>query len=84
MDEKSKCKFLKVHLRSRWRILFDNFLGGIAWGVGSVIGATIVIGIISFIFVKTQSVPIIGDFITSIITELQESRSQTHDVFNGE
>jgi hypothetical protein len=27
-------------------ILFANFIGGIAWGLGSVIGATIIVGIL--------------------------------------
>lgn len=30
-------------------ILLNNFLGGIAWGVGTVIGATVVVGVTGYI-----------------------------------
>ena len=32
--------------RKKRDIIFRNFLGGIAWGLGSVIGATVVVAII--------------------------------------
>ena len=82
MENKNKLKFIKIYTRSRWKILLDNLLGGIAWGVGSVIGATIIIWIISFIFVKTQKVPLIGDIIQEIVREVNESKVETKNILN--
>lgn len=30
-------------------IMIGNFLGGIAWGVGSVVGATVIVGILIYV-----------------------------------
>jgi len=35
--------------RKKRDILFRNFLGGIAWGVGSVVGASLIVGIIGWL-----------------------------------
>jgi hypothetical protein len=82
---KSHLHSLRVHLRSRRRIFLDNLLGGIAWGVGSVIGATIVIGLLSFIFVRMNKVPLIGDIVEKFVLEIHEAEEETKDVLmNGE
>ncbi|CAG1022150.1 hypothetical protein DOJK_01473 [Patescibacteria group bacterium] len=60
-----------VHLKSRRRIVFDNFLGGISWGVGSVIGASIVVGIIGIIVIRTSTIPLIGDLVRVVMNEIQ-------------
>ena len=36
-------------MASKQDILISNFLGGLAWGVGSVIGATVLIGLIGWV-----------------------------------
>ncbi|MBI2021741.1 hypothetical protein HYS93_02530 [Candidatus Daviesbacteria bacterium] len=61
-------------LLSKRSIMFKNFLGGIAWGVGSVIGATVIVAL--FIsFLKTFNfIPIIGEFITQISQYVEASK----------
>lgn len=34
---------------SRKEIMFNNFLGGLAWGFGTAVGATIVVAVIGYI-----------------------------------
>lgn len=80
----SEQKFERVYEKSKKRIIINNFIGGIAWGVGSVIGATIIIGSISYIFVKTQRIPIIGDLMKNVVLELEEAKSETKDVIDEE
>lgn len=82
---KSHLRSLRVHLRSRRRIFFDNLLGGIAWGVGSVIGATIIIGLLSLIFVRMNKIPLIGDLVGKFASEINEAEEETKNVLlNGE
>ncbi len=52
--------------KSRKSIMINNFLGGISWGVGIMLGATIVIGIIVIILEQMSWVPIIGDTLLAI------------------
>ena len=75
----------KIYLRSRRRIFFDNFLGGVAWGVGSVIGATLVIGLLSLIFVRMKRIPLFGELVQKFAVEINEAKEETKDVLlNGE
>lgn len=34
---------------SRKEIMFNNFLGGLAWGFGTAVGATVVVAVIGYI-----------------------------------
>ena len=60
-----------VHFKSRKRILADNFLGGMAWGFGSVVGATIIVGVLGLAIVKSKTIPLVGDVVKVIISEIQ-------------
>lgn len=55
-------------------IIIKNFLGGIAWGVGSLVGATVVVALIVAILKSINFVPLIGDFVTQILQYI-ETRS---------
>lgn len=38
-------------------IVLGNFLGGLAWGIGSVIGATLIVGILLGLFKGVINIP---------------------------
>lgn len=61
----------RVHI-STGRIVFNNFLGGLAWGFGTVLGATVVVGLVVILLSKLNSVPIIGNFFSSILQAIQQ------------
>lgn len=61
------------HMRKK-DILVGNFLGGLAWGLGSVIGATIVVAILVWFLSFINFVPVIGDFTHQVIQDVN-SRS---------
>ncbi len=50
-------------------IVINNFLGGLAWGVGSVLGATIVISIVFGIMRNFNFLPIIGPLFDEAIEQ---------------
>lgn len=52
--------------RPRKTMLLNNFLGGIAWGVGSTLGLAIILTILGFILKQIHLIPFIGDFVTEI------------------
>lgn len=53
----------KVEIKKR-HIIINNFLGGIAWGLGATIGLAIVLAIIGFIMSKIGFIPVIGKLIS--------------------
>lgn len=47
-------------------------LGGLGWGIGSVIGASLVVIVVGFIVVHVRAVPLIGEFVYNIIAEVEK------------
>jgi len=58
-------KYETVH-RPFKDIFFNNLLGGIAWGLGATVGASIVIAILSLILKNVNLVPFVGNFVSQI------------------
>lgn len=65
--------------KSRGKLLVDNFMAGIAWGLGTVIGATIVVALIGFVIARTQQLPLVGDVIYSIAEEVNRAGQRSDD-----
>lgn len=61
-------KYLQPYKTKR-QILFDNFLGGIAWSLGTLFGLTVIAVIIGFIISRVNLIPIIGDWMAQIIQD---------------
>lgn len=55
--------------RSKKELMLANMLGGIAWGLGSVLGATIVVASLIYLLDVLGGIPVIGQY----IHELQQS-----------
>lgn len=67
-EEKNNQPFEKVY-RSRGKMILDNFLGGIAWSLGTLVGAAVIVGIIGFLLSRVNLIPLIGSWLTQIIQE---------------
>jgi hypothetical protein len=63
----------RVHI-STGKIILNNFLGGLAWGFGTVLGATVVVGLVVLLLSKLNGIPIIGDFFSSILQSIQGTK----------
>lgn len=62
------------HYRSRWRIYKMNFVRGIFFGFGSVLGATIVVSLT--IWVLSHFVQLPDNFLRQVETNQQQSLQQ--------
>ena len=60
----------RIHI-STWKMILNNFLGGLFWGLGTVLGATVVVGLLILLLSKLNSIPVIGDFFSSVLQSLQ-------------
>ena len=54
------------------KILFVSFLKGLASGLGWIIGATILVSILTFALSQIQFIPIMGEWVSKLITEIQK------------
>lgn len=63
-------RFVRAH--DSWMGLFGyNFARGLALGLGTVVGATILVSIAAFFLTKIDFVPIIGEWAARIAQEIQ-------------
>lgn len=56
---------------SLMRMTGVQLLRGLAFGLGSVMGATIVVSIVAYVLAQAELVPIIGDWAKAIAEEMQ-------------
>ena len=68
-----KYEGVKRHLKG---IIFNNFLGGIAWGLGATVGVSIVIAILGLILKNINLVPFIGNFVSQITNYVLQNNPQ--------
>lgn len=67
--------FIRIH-NSTWRLLSFQFLRGLAFGFGSVAGATILVSIAGYILNQMEVVPIVGEWAKGLASEImQETRN---------
>ena len=52
--------------------MVDNFLGGLAWGLGTFIGASVVVAILAFLLSQVDLIPGIGKIIARIIDVINQ------------
>lgn len=55
-------------------IVVGNFLGGLAWGLGSVLGATVVVAILLGLLRTVNFVPFVGGFISGVMQQVEQNR----------
>lgn len=70
MEEKQPGESYKNIFRSLRKMLFYNFLGGIAWSLGTLVGLGIIVAIIGYIISQINLVPIIGSWVAEILKEV--------------
>ena len=62
----------RVH-QSKKNMLINNFLGGIAWGLGVTIGLSIVLALLTLLTNVIGVVPIVGEFVSQVIVYIEKS-----------
>jgi hypothetical protein len=59
--------------KSRKQIFLNNFLGGVAWGIGATVGVSIFFTLLGFILSKLDLVPFIGNFVLKVTTYVMQN-----------
>ena len=76
LDTLNQHKFVRLY-NSTFKLLWLQFLKGIAFGLGSVLGATIVVSLLISILAQIEFIPIVGEWAREIMLEIQQSPSST-------
>ncbi|MEM0976410.1 MAG: DUF5665 domain-containing protein [Pseudomonadota bacterium] len=64
-------RFIAMH-NSIWQLLWINFLKGVAVGLGTVVGATVVLSIIIYLLSQMDFIPVLGEWATRLKSILEE------------
>ena len=70
METLSRHRFVRIH-DSTLRLMWFQFLRGLAFGLGSAVGATALVSFAVLLLSQIEFVPILGDLATEIIDEIQ-------------
>ncbi len=65
-------RFVRIH-NSLWRLTAFQFLRGLAFGLGSVIGATILVYLLVTMLSQIDFIPIIGEWARQIADMIREN-----------
>lgn len=63
-------EFIQV-FKHPWKFLWFSFLKGLMVGFGSVLGASVLVGLFIFLLGQISFVPYLGDFVEDIISQVQ-------------
>lgn len=69
-----KMDFMQV-FKHPVKFLFYSFLKGLMIGFGSVLGASVLVGIFIYVLAQIRLVPILGDFVQEVIDQIQVEQS---------
>lgn len=64
-------RFIKMH-NSLPRLMLFNFMRGLAFGLGSVLGATVLVSVVVYFLSQINFIPIIGDWATEIMSVISD------------
>lgn len=71
-EEMARLNQVIIRLDRRHTLLY-SFFRGIVTGLGTVVGATIVVAVLAFLFRHVQLIPLIGTWLTEIIKQIEFS-----------
>lgn len=61
-------------MNSRPRMMWMSFLRGLAMGLGTVAGATLLVSVVAFLLSQVDWIPILGEWAGQIAEEIQSDR----------
>ncbi|MEJ2037076.1 MAG: DUF5665 domain-containing protein [Maritimibacter sp.] len=70
LDRLNNHRYFKLQ-SSLWRVALFNLTRGLAFGLGSVVGATILVAILIKLLGSMDFIPVIGDWAKQIVEQIQ-------------
>lgn len=71
-------EYMKV-FKNPWKFMWFAFLKGLMVGFGSILGASVLVGVFVYILAQISLVPVVGDFVEDIMTQIQAGQISPND-----
>ncbi len=68
-------RFIRMH-NSLSKLIWFNFMRGLAFGLGSVIGATVLVSVLVYFLRGIDFIPIIGDWATEVLSIITDQAGE--------
>lgn len=65
-------RFIRVQ-NSVWRLIFFQLARGLAFGLGTVLGATVLVSAIAWWASQFSFIPILGDWLLQIVQQMEQA-----------
>ena len=72
VERLNKHRFIRVQ-NSWWRLILFQFTRGLAFGLGSVVGATILVSLLAWWISQFEFLPIVGEWAAEIAKQIKLS-----------
>jgi hypothetical protein len=66
-------RFVRLY-NSRWQLLAASFVRGLAFGLGSVLGATILVSVVVYLLSTVNFIPILGEWAARVAEVMEQAR----------
>lgn len=66
-------RFIRLH-NSPWRLLMFQLLRGLAMGLGTVLGATVLVSLIAWWASQFSFIPILGEWLNELVQQMETGR----------
>ena len=66
-------RFIRIQ-NSIWRMLLFQLARGLALGLGTVLGATVLVSLIAWWASQFSFIPILGDWLLQLVNEMEQGR----------
>lgn len=72
LEKLNSHNFIRIH-NSVYRLVGFQFLRGLAFGLGTVVGASALVSVVVLLLSQVEVIPVIGNLATQIIQEIDEA-----------
>lgn len=66
-------RFIKVQ-NSVWRLIFFQLARGLAFGLGTLMGATVLVSLLAWWASQFSFIPVLGDWLLQIVEQMEQGR----------
>ena len=70
LERLNRHRFVRIH-DSPWRLVLFQFTRGLAFGLGSVVGATVLVSVLVWWLSQFEFIPIVGDWMGQLVDEIE-------------
>lgn len=73
VEKLNQHRFIRIQ-NSVWRMMLFQLARGLAFGLGSVLGATIVVSILAWFISQIEFIPLIGNWASEILKQIDTTQ----------